>query len=60
MERLANTNRSVCARVRARRCSSVARKSRRSTGWSVRSRNFVKESWPSPRMRKALAIASRA
>jgi hypothetical protein len=33
---------------------SVARKSRRSTLRSVSSRNLVSESWPSPRMRKAL------
>ena len=38
---------------------SVARKSRRSTGRSVTSRNFVSESCPSPRMRNAEAIASR-
>jgi hypothetical protein len=41
-------------------CSSVSVKFFRSTWRSVTSRNFVSESCPSPRMRKALAIASRA
>ena len=45
--------------VRARTCCSVAGKSLRSTSRSVTSRNLVSESWPSPRMRNALARASR-